>query len=183
MPDEPEVHGLLALELLTEARRPARTTADGRPVLLGDQDRRRWEQALVVEGQAIVRGCLRRNTPGPYQIQAAIAAVHSDATSPDDTAWDQIVALYDQLLAFTPTPVVALNRAVAVAELHGAAAALAELDGLDLDEYHLFHTTRAELLSRLDRPAEADAAYARALELVANEPTRRFIEDRRAALA
>ena len=182
MPDEPEVAGLLALLLLTESRRPARTAADGSLVLLPDQDRSRWDRALVAEGQAIVRECLRRNRPGPYQVQAAIAAVHSDAPTAADTAWDQIVALYDQLLALAPTAVVALNRAVAVAEVSGPAAGLAAVDDLDLGAYHLFHATRADLLARLSRGGEAAEAYGRALELTTNEAERAFLAGRLAAL-
>ena len=152
MPDEPEVLGLLALMLLTESRRAARTTADGALVLLADQDRTRWDRALIAEGQALVRRCLRRDQPGPYQIQAAINAVHSDAPVAAATDWGQIMRLYDQLLAVAPSPVVALNRAVAVAEVDGPAAALALVDGLDLDGYYLFHAIRADLLRRLGRP-------------------------------
>src|SRR5215207_1839836 len=132
MPDEPEVTGLLALMLLTEARRPARETPDGDVVLLADQDRALWDSALIAEGQSLVRACLRRNRPGPYQLQAAIAAVHSDAATAAGTDWRQILALYDQLLAFVPSPVVALNRAVAVAEVEGPQAALATVEALDL---------------------------------------------------
>ena len=182
MPDEPEVTGLLALMLLTEARRPARATPDGRLVLLADQDRTRWDGALVAEGQALVRSCLRRNRPGPYQVQAAINAVHSDAATAADTDWGQILALYDTLLALAPTPVVALNRAVAVAEVGGPAAALALLDGLDLGHHHLFHAVRADLLRRMDRRAEAVAAYDAALALAANAAERAFLEERRASL-
>jgi RNA polymerase sigma-70 factor (ECF subfamily) len=182
LPDEPEPQGLLALLLLSEARRPARTGPDGELVRLADQDRARWDAALIAEGHAIVRACLRRNEPGPYQIQAAIAAVHSDAPSIEATDWFQIVQLYDQLLAWTPTPIVALNRAVAIAELDGPQAALAIVDGLDLNAYHLLHATRAELLMRIGRIDEADAAYARALELTANDAERRFLEARRASL-
>ena len=145
--------------LLIESRRAARTAADGDLVLLADQDRARWDRTLIAEGQAIVRQCLRRNRPGPYQIQAAINAVHSDAAAAAATDWGQILQLYDQLLALAPSPVVALNRAVAVAEVDGPAAALALVDGLDLDGYHLFHAIRADLLRRLGRPAEAAAAY------------------------
>ena len=159
MPDEPEVLGLLALMLLTESRRAARTSADGALVLLADQDRTRWDRALIAEGQAIVRQCLRRGRPGPYQIQAAINAVHSDAPVAAATDWSQIVRLYDQLLTVAPGPVVALHRAVAVAEVDGPAAALALVDGLDLSGYYLFHGIRADLLRRLGRPAEAQAAY------------------------
>ena len=183
MPDEPEVAGLLALLLLTEARRPARTGPDGRLVLLADQDRSQWDGALVEEGRSLVRGCLRRNQPGPYQIQAAINAVHSDAPTGADTDWEQILRLYDQLLAFAPTPVVRLNRAVALAEVDGPAAALAAVDELDLGGYHLFHATRADLLRRAGRDAEAAEAYAAALALAGNAAERRFLAERRDALA
>src|SRR5207302_26513 len=149
MPDEPEVAGLLALLLLTESRRASRTRPDGSLVLLGEQDRRQWDRTLIEEGQAIVRQCLRRNQPGPYQIQAAINAVHSDAPAAAATDWRQILRLYDQLLSFAPSPVVALNRAVAVAEVEGPEAALAHVDVLDLGGYHLFHAIRANLLRRL----------------------------------
>jgi RNA polymerase sigma-70 factor (ECF subfamily) len=159
LPDEPEVMGLLALMLLADSRRAARLTAEGAMVRLADQDRRSWNLALVAEGQAIVRHCLRRDQPGPYQIQAAIQAVHSDAATATDTDWRQILQLYDHLLAVAPGPVVALNRAVAVAEVQGPAAALALLDRLDLDAYHLLHAVRADLLRRLGRHAEAAAAY------------------------
>jgi len=178
MPDEPEVQGLLALLLLTESRRPARTAPDGTIVLLPDQDRTLWNRALIAEGQAIVRACLRRNRPGPYQIQAAIAAVHSDAPTAADTDWSQILALYDQLTAVAPTAVVALNRAVAVAELHGPAAGLAEVDRLELPAYHLFHSTRADLLVRLGRTDEAAVEYERALELASNAAERAFLAGR-----
>jgi RNA polymerase sigma-70 factor, ECF subfamily len=179
MPDEPEVSGLLALLLLTEARRAARTTPGGDLVLLADQDRGRWDRDLIAEGQRIVRECLRRNQPGPYQVQAAISAVHSDAATAAATDWRQILALYDQLLAMAPTPVVALNRAVAVAEVDGPAAALDSVDGLDLDGYHLFHATRADLLRRLGRAAEAAAAYDAAIDLAENAAERRFLTARR----
>lgn len=180
MPDEAEAVGLLALLLLTESRRTARTTDDGSIVLLPDQDRTRWDRALITEGRALVRACLRRNTPGPYQIQAAINAVHSDAPTAAATDWCQIVALYDQLLAAAPTPVVALNRAVAVAELDGAVAGLVAVDALatDLGEFHLFHATRADLLRRLDRLAEAADAYAAAVRLATNAAEREFLEQR-----
>jgi RNA polymerase sigma-70 factor, ECF subfamily len=169
MPDEPEARGLLALMLLTESRRPARTTADGALVPLPEQDRSRWDRALVAEGQELVRQCLRRGAPGPYQLQAAIAAVHSDAARPDGTDWGQVLALYDQLLAMVPTPVVALNRSVALAEVAGPNAALEVVDGLDLAGYHLFHVVRADLLTRLGRRSEAAAALERALDLTAND--------------
>ncbi len=182
MPDEPEVHGLLALLLLTEARRPARTAADGSLVLLPDHDRTRWDRAVLVEGQAIVAACIRRDQPGPYQLQAAINAVHSDARAAAETDWRQILTLYDQLLARSPTPVVALNRAVAVAEVHGPAVALGFVDSLHLDGYHLLHATRADLLRRLGRHAEAAGAYDAALALAVNGAERRFLEERRQSL-
>jgi RNA polymerase sigma-70 factor, ECF subfamily len=182
MPDEPEVAGLLALLLLTESRRAARAGADGSLVLLPDQDRSLWDRGLIEEGQALVRACLRRNQPGPYQIQAAINAVHTDAPTAAATDWSQVLALYDQLLLFAPTPVVALNRAVAVAEVDGPGAGLAEVDRLDLDGYHLFHATRADLLRRLGRHEEAAEAYDAALASVANAAERRFLEDRRRAV-
>jgi RNA polymerase sigma-70 factor (ECF subfamily) len=174
MAAEPEVAGLLALLLLTESRRPTRVAADGSLVLLRDQDRSRWDHAMIVEGQAIMRACLRRNQPGPYQLQAAINAVHVDADSVEETDWSQIVALYDQLLTVAPTPVVALNRAVAVGEVDGPAAALALIDGLDLDGYHPFHATRADLLRRLDQP-EAVNAYTAAASLAPTEAERNFL--------
>jgi RNA polymerase sigma-70 factor, ECF subfamily len=182
MPDEPEVLGLLALMLLTEARRSARTTPDGDLVLLADQDRARWDRELVAEGQALVRRCLRRDQPGPYQIQAAVNAVHSDARSAAATDWRQIRQLYDQLITLTPTPVVALHRAVAVAEVDGPAAALALVDALDLDAYHVFHAVRADLLRRLGRTAEAAAAYAAAAARTGNAAEREFLQGRRDAL-
>ncbi len=178
MPDEPEVLGLLALLLLTESRRAARTAGDGSLVLLGDQDRSLWDRNLIAEGQALVTACIRRNRPGPYQLQAAVNAVHSDAPIAADTDWGQILELYDQLLAVAPTSVVALNRAVAVAEVHGPAEALNIVDSLDLDGYHPLHVTRADLLRRLGRADEAAAAYQAALALVGNAPERRFLEER-----
>ncbi|WP_103352705.1 RNA polymerase sigma factor [Amycolatopsis sp. CA-128772] len=171
MPDEPEVQGLLALMLLIHSRRAARRSTGGAPVLLADQDRARWDADLIAEGQAIVRRCLRRNQPGPYQIQAAIQAVHSDAP----TDWSQVKALYDQLLAVSPTPVVALNRAVAVAEVDGPAAALALVEDLGLARFPLFHAIRADLLARLGRPAEAAAAYTTAIELTGNAAERALL--------
>jgi RNA polymerase sigma-70 factor, ECF subfamily len=182
MPDEAEVLGVLGLMLLVEARRPARTTADGGLVLLIDQDRGLWDRALIAEGHAIVRRCLRRNQPGPYQVQAAINAVHSDAASAADTDWRQVLALYDQLLALNPIPVVALNRAVAVAEVAGPDAALAEIDELDLDDFHLLHAVRADLLRRLGRDAEAADAYEKAIALAENTAERDFLLRRRATL-
>jgi RNA polymerase sigma-70 factor (ECF subfamily) len=180
MPDEPEVWGLLALMLLIESRRAARTTPEGDVVLLADQDRDSWDGELIAEGQAIVRECLRRNQPGRYQIQAAINAVHSDAPATD---WQQILALYDQLLTFTPTAIVALNRAVAVAEVEGPGAALAVVDGLALGSYHLFHAVRADLLRRLDRPLEAAKAYEQAIALAENASERTFLRHRLQCLA
>jgi RNA polymerase sigma-70 factor, ECF subfamily len=179
VPDEPEVMGLLALMLLIESRRAARTADDGAMILLADQDRALWDRALVEEGQAIVRGCLARNRPGPYQIQAAINAVHSSALTPSETDWRQIVQLYDLQLSLAPSPVVALNRAVAVAEVDGPAAALALVDELQLDDYYLFHSIRADLLRRLQRYPEAVAEYEAALPRTDNAAERTFLERRR----
>jgi RNA polymerase sigma-70 factor (ECF subfamily) len=179
MPDEPEVIGLLALMLLQESRRAARTTPNGELVLLADQDRGLWDRALIAEGQDLVRRCLRRNRPGPYQIQAAINAVHSDSPPTD---WTQILRLYDQLLALTPTPVVALNRAVAVAEVEGPEAALTVVDDLPLDRFYLFHAIRADLLRRLGRTNEAAQAYEEALSRTGNEAGRAFLRRRLSSL-
>jgi RNA polymerase sigma-70 factor (ECF subfamily) len=186
MPDEPEAIGLLALMLLTEARRPARTAPDGSMIRLADQDRRRWDPMLIAEGHGLVRACLRRNDPGPFQFQAAIAAVHAAATTAGATDWSQIVALYDQLYAVRPNAVVALNRAVAVAELDGALAGLAALASLDrtaLDGYQPYHAARADLLARTGDRDTAIAAYERAIELTANPAERRFLEAQRDAAA
>jgi RNA polymerase sigma-70 factor (ECF subfamily) len=183
MPDEPEAHGLLALLLLLHSRRAGRTAADGSLVLLGDQDRRSWDRHLIAEGQAIVRACVQRGRPGSYQIQAAINAVHSAAPGIGDTDWHAILNLYDQLYALTPTPVVALNRAVALAEVEGPAAGLAAVQGLPLDGYYLFHAVRADFLRRLGRPEEAAAAYDAARALTANPIEQSFLEARRASLA
>jgi RNA polymerase sigma-70 factor (ECF subfamily) len=182
MPDEPEVSGLLALMLLIAARRRARTDPAGSLVPLAEQDRDRWDGAMVTEGQAIVRACLRRNAPGPYQIQAAINAVHSDARVAFDTDWDQILTLYDQLLVFDPSPVVSLNRAVAVAEVRGPEGGLLALDDLPLTDYYLLHAVRADFLRRSGRVDEAAAAYGAALALTDNEAERAFLERARAAL-
>jgi len=179
MPDEPEVRGLLALLLLTDARRPARTGPGGSLVLLADQGRGRWDRALVAEGQQLVRACLRLGRPGPYQLQAAISAVHSDAPAAADTDWGQILALYDQLIAVMPTPVVALNRCVAVAEVHGPARALELTGGLDLDGYHLYHSTRADLLRRLGRRDDARAAYDAAIARATNGAEASFLRRQR----
>ncbi|TCN40480.1 RNA polymerase sigma-70 factor (ECF subfamily) [Kribbella orskensis] len=177
MPDEPEAVGLLALMLLQESRRPARTAADGTLVRLPDQDRALWDRALITEGQDLVRRCLRRGQPGPYQLQAAINAVHSDAATAAETDWGQIVQLYDHQLAIAPSPVVALNRAVAVAEISGPAEGLALVDDLDLGGYYLFHAIRADFLKRLDRAAEAAAAYEAALALTTNTTEQTFLQN------
>jgi RNA polymerase sigma-70 factor, ECF subfamily len=182
MPDEPEVMGLLALMLLVSSRRAARATPDGDLVVLADQDRSRWDRDRIAEGQAIVRRCLRRNRPGPYQVQAAINAVHSDAPAAAATDWWQILELYDQLMEVAGSPVVALNRAVAVAEVEGPEAALALVDGLDLDGYHLFHAIRADLLRRLGRDAEAALAYEAAIARTGNAAERAFLERGRRSL-
>ena len=182
MPDEPEVMGLLALMLLVESRRPARVSAENELVRLADQDRGRWNHALIAEGQAIVRRCLKRNQPGPYQIQAAINAVHGDAQTGSATDWRQILQLYDQLQAIAPGPVVALNRAVAVAEIEGPHAALTQVDRLDLDRYYLFHAIRADLLRRLGRKAEAGDAYDAAIARAENAAEREFLQRQKAQL-
>ena len=185
MPDEPEVQGLLALLLLLHARSAARVTAGGSLARLAEQDRRLWDRDLITEGQAIVRACVQRGHPGPYQIQAAINAVHSVAPSFDSTDWHAILTLYDQLYALTPTPVVALNRAVALAEVRGPAAGLAAVDDLRspaLDSYYLFHAARASLLRRLGRDEEAAAAYDVARSLTANPVEQAFLDAQHAAV-
>jgi len=182
MPDEAEVAGLLALVLLTEARRPARTRPDGSLVVLAEQDRAKWDAAMIAEGHALVRACLRRNRPGPYQLQAAINAVHDDAATAAKTDWRQILALYDQLMIVEPTPVVALNRCVAVGEVQGPAVALDLLAELDLDGYHLFHATRADMLRRLGQFAQAVAAYDAAIARATNGAERAFLQQRRDSL-
>jgi RNA polymerase sigma-70 factor, ECF subfamily len=182
VPDEPEVMGLLALMMLLEARRATRTTPDGDLVLLADQDRGLWNRDLIAGGQTLVRQCLRRNQPGPYQLQAAINAVHSDAPTAAATDWWQILQLYDQLLSLAPSPVVALNRAVAVAEVQGADAALAVVDNLDLGKYHLFHAIRADLLRRLGRHEEATQAYESAIAHTDNAAERNLLQRRQAEL-
>jgi RNA polymerase sigma-70 factor (ECF subfamily) len=171
------------LLLLTESRHAARTTGEGKLVPLAEQDRIRWDQSLIAEGQQLVRGCLRRNQPGPYQVQAAIAAVHSDARDAARTDWRQVLALYDQLAAIAPTPVATLNRAVALAEVAGPAAALAAVEDLPLATYHLYHALRGDLLRRLNRSPEAAAAYDRAIALAENAAELEFLTGRRAALA
>jgi RNA polymerase sigma-70 factor (ECF subfamily) len=184
MPDEPEAVGLLALMLLTDARRPARTAPDGSMIRLADQDRVRWDQTLIAEGHELVRGCLRRNRPGPFQLQAAIAAVHADAATAAVTDWSQIVALYDQLFALRPNAVVALNRAIAIGELRGPGdglAALAAIDGDGLQGYQPYHAARADLLARVGRTEDAINAYDRAIELTDSAVERRFLEAQRDA--
>jgi RNA polymerase sigma-70 factor (ECF subfamily) len=182
MPDEPEVMGLLALMLLVESRCAARTTPNGDLVQLMDQDRAKWDPALIAEGQALVRACVRRNQPGPYQLQAAINALHSDARAPQDTDWRQILRMYDLLMAIDPNSVVALNRAVVVAEVEGPSVALTLVDCLELEGYYLYHAIRADLLRRLDRPAEAADAYAAAIARTDNQAERAYLERRREAL-
>ena len=182
MPEEPEVRGLLALMLLVESRRAARMTADGDIVLLPYQDRSRWDRALIAEGHMLVRQCLRRNRPGAYQIQAAINATHSSAPTAAATDWPQILHLYDQLMSVAPSPIVALNRAVAVAEVDGPDAALALVERLDLDRYYLFHAIRADLLRRLGRHDEAALAYGAAIDRTENAAERDFLERCRQAV-
>jgi RNA polymerase sigma-70 factor (ECF subfamily) len=179
MPDESEVIGLLALMLLSEARRSSRVDAHGSMVRLADQDRSRWDPNLIEEGHGLVRVCLRRNQPGPFQIQAAIAAVHTDAPTAADTDWPQIVALYEQLYTIQPNPVVALNRAVAVGVLHGPAAGLDALADVHLDDYQPYHAVRADLLTRAERIQEAITAYDRAIELTSNPAERDFLNRQR----
>jgi RNA polymerase sigma-70 factor, ECF subfamily len=186
MPGEPEAQGLLALLLLLHSRSAARVAADGSLIRLAEQDRELWDRGLIAEGQAIVRACVQDGRPGPYQVQAAINAVHSVAPSFDRTDWPAILTLYDQLYALTPTPVVALNRAVALAEVRGPAAGLAAAEDLrssGLDGYYLFHATRADLLRRLGRDEEAAAAYATARALTANPVEQAFLDTRRATLS
>ena len=183
LPDESEVVGLLALMLLVEARRATRTTPEGDLVSLADQDRARWDRALIREGQALVRDCLRIGQPGPYQIQAAINAVHCDAATAVATDWWQILQLYNQLMALAPSPVVALNRAVAVAEVEGPDAALSLVDGLDLGRYHLFHAIRADLLRRLGRNADAAGAYEAAIAGTENVAERDYLRGKLQSVA
>jgi len=182
MPDEPEVMGLLALMLLIESRRSARTTADGAMVRLAEQDRTSWDRALIAEGQALVRRCLAIGRPGPYQLQAAVNAVHADAARAEQTDWRQILALYDLHLSIAPSPIVALHRAVAVAEVDGPATALGILDGLDLESHHMYHAIRADLLRRLGRDVDAAAAYDAAIARSGNAAERAFLDGRRRAL-
>jgi RNA polymerase sigma-70 factor (ECF subfamily) len=183
MPDEPEAWGLLALMLLTESRRGARISSDGSLIRLPDQDRTLWDANLIAEGQGIVRECLRRNQPGPYQLQGAIAAVHSDSTSAATTDWRQVLALYDHLYALAPTPVVAMNRAIALAEVEGPEPALEALDSLPLENYYLLHATRADLLGRLGREDDAARAYERAITLTSNTAEQRLLKQRQGLLS
>jgi RNA polymerase sigma-70 factor (ECF subfamily) len=185
LPEEPEATGLLALMLLTQARQPARVGADGTLVRLAEQDRAQWDGSLIDEGHRLVRACLRWNRPGAFQIQAAIAAVHADASTANDTDWSQVLALYDQLLTVRPNAVVALNRAIAVGELHGPAAGLASLEAVDttlVTDYQPYHATRADLLLRSGRVDEALAAYDRAIALTTNEAERAFLQGQRRSI-
>jgi RNA polymerase sigma-70 factor (ECF subfamily) len=183
LPDEPEIQGLLALLLLTESRRHTRYGPDGALVLLRHQDRRRWDRVMIAEGHGIVRACLARNQPGPYQIQAAINAVHADADTFEETDWSQVVALYDQLMAIAPTPTVALNRAIAIGEVAGPATALALIDQLELDTYHPLNAARADLLRRMQRFDDAIEAYQKAASHAPPGPERDFLARQAALLA
>ena len=178
LPEEPEAMGLLALMLLIDSRRESRLAPDGGLILLADQDRSRWNRDLITEAQRLVRLCIARNRPGPYQIQAAINAVHSDAPSVEATDWCQILELYDQLMTVAPSPVTALNRAVAIAEVFGPSEALAVVERLDLTDYYLFHAIRADLLRRLGRNAEALQAYEAAIARSDNAAEKRFLQHR-----
>ena len=180
MPDEPEVMGLLALMLLVSSRRRARTRPDGSLVVLREQDRELWDRTMIIDGQALVRRCLQRNRPGRYQVQAAINAVHCDASVAEDTDWRQILDLYDHLVLLDRSPVVALNRAVAVAEVDGPEVALHSLAANPLEGYYLLHAVRADLLARLGRVREADDAYVKALARTQNGAERVFLERARA---
>jgi RNA polymerase sigma-70 factor (ECF subfamily) len=181
LPQEPEVAGLLALMVLTEARREARVR-EGLLVPLGEQDRAGWSRELVAEGHGLVRECLAVNRPGRYQILAAINAVHTDAPAASDTDWSQVVALYDQLTRLDPSPIVALNRAVAVAELDGPEVALALVDRLPLAGYHAWHAARADLLRRLGRTSEAKQAYDAAVAATQNSAERAYLSRKRGEL-
>ena len=182
MPEEPEVLGLLALMLLIDSRRAARLTPAGQLVLLADQDRTRWNRDLIREGQELVRLCIARNRPGPYQIQAAINAVHADAAGIDTTDWRQILSLYDQLMLTAPSAITALNRVVAVAEVEGVERALAQIDELELDEYYLYHAIRADLLRRAGRSFEAKQSYDAAIARSGNATEKSFLKRRRDTL-
>jgi RNA polymerase sigma-70 factor (ECF subfamily) len=182
LPQEPEVAGLLALLLLTDARRAARVDEIGELVTLDEQDRAGWNPVLIAEGHALVRDCVEINRPGPYQLQAAINAVHTAAREFRDTDWSALATLYDQLYELEPTPIVALNRAIVAAELDGPEVALAEIDRLPLTDYHAFHATRAELLRRLGRSDDARAAYTTAIALAGNPAEVRHLTRRRGEL-
>ena len=182
MPQESETLGLLALMLLIDARRDARV-AGGELVLLSEQDRTLWDESKIEEGRSLMRICLTRSRPGTYQLQAAINAVHSDALSAAGTDWQQILELYDQLMSVAPSAVVALNRAVAVAEVHGVVHALQLVDAIDLPKYHLYHAVRADLLRRIGRTADAAAAYRLALENCRNNNERDFLMRQSQSLA
>lgn len=183
MPQSSEALGLLATMLLIHARRRARVTADGLPVSLAEQDRTSWDREMIAEGIGLLHECIRRNQPGPYQIQAAINAVHANAASIGATDWKQIVQLYDHLLAISPNPIVALNRAAAVAEVHGPQAGLDLIEQNELRDHHLYHTIRADLLNRLGRSQEAAVAYEIAIARTENDAERRFLERKRSKLA
>jgi RNA polymerase sigma-70 factor (ECF subfamily) len=182
LPEVPEVTGLLALMLLTESRRDTRE-AGGELVPLHEQDRGGWDRELIAEGHELVRECLRLNRPGRYQLLAAINAVHTDARASADTDWSQIATLYEQLYAVDPSPIVQLNRAIAIAELDGPEVGLAMVDKLPLDTYHAWHATRADLLRRLGRSADARAAYDAAIAATDNEAERAYLSRRRGSLA
>ncbi|HTR69736.1 MAG TPA: RNA polymerase sigma factor [Mycobacteriales bacterium] len=182
MPDQPEVAGLLALMVLTEARRPSRIQ-EGRLVPLPDQDRSGWDRAMIEEGRRLVRECLAINRPGRYQILAAINAVHTDAPTATGTDWSQVVALYDDLTRLDPSPIVTLNRAVAIAEIDGPQVALAQVDPLPLAGYHAWHATRADLLRRLGRTAEAREQYDAAIDATRNSAERAYLIRRRDQLS
>jgi RNA polymerase sigma-70 factor, ECF subfamily len=182
LPEDEETAGLLALMLLVDSRRAARVDSQGAFVRLADQERGLWLRERIDEGQALLRECLKRNHPGPYQLQAAINAVHSDARIAADTDWRQIVMLYDQLMALTPNPVIALNRAVAVGEVEGAEKGLRLVEELRLETYHLWHAVMAELYSRMGREAEALRCYSRAIELCENNKEKEFLEKKKAAI-
>jgi RNA polymerase sigma-70 factor (ECF subfamily) len=183
LPGEMEVLGLLSLMLLIDARRGARVDDNGAFIKLANQNRAAWNRAQIEEGQAVLRHCLERNQPGPYQLQSAINAVHCDAPTAEQTDWAQILALYDQLFMLAPTEVVALNRAVVVAEIEGAGAALRLVDALNLERYHLFHAVRADLLRRLGRDADAAAAYQAALARCDNAREKDFLKRQYDAIA
>jgi RNA polymerase sigma-70 factor (ECF subfamily) len=183
MPDDPESMGLLALMLLIDARRAARLSPGGDLVLLADQNRSLWDRERIAEGQALLRRCLQRNEPGPYQIQAAINAVHSDAENATKTDWPQILKLYNHLMALAPSPVAALNRAVVLGEVKGPKIALAAVDELELQTYYLFHSIRADLLRRLGRHEESVLAYDAAIARCENAAERSFLQRRRVELS